>query len=663
MIFAQPGAGVEAVSHTIELQFKIRNIQNYSNLIHNITRYNQDEDLFNQFYADGHYLTPYTNYDSFLAWYLREENSKSDNPMTILDEGATEPRLLEYDDLVYSHIQKQIDLHNAFCSYYTQRSASEVVGLCLGPQDMFFSNGKDTVSASYVEEEMVSVSIVYQHGATAAQKLIMIYVNGILTSVIKNNETTGFMINADNIVFNSISCDIDLYKLRIYRTDLSVSDIVMNYAADVEKVAIYDQNKLATMNPAINEYQFNYNKMLDYNAAHPTEPLMPYIIFDTTKAQEQKLSYAKSVKLNIGVEFVNTPLELAYSSGELEELAGPNGDKLWKEGATAEQKAEAVKEYYKHHCPSWISDFTARADEIGPGVEMAVQGTSSEFYPRRNYKLKTKTKYDSDGEERIHIFLHKGPFKSDFDADRFGVDQPKFILDNAGLKSGQTYYTDDTGSTAIELGGVDNPYEYNKYYVKNPAYVERGKEKTRQKYWYMNSYTVGTTKFTMKIDYMESSGSYNMGFANLVNNAYTKHPLEDYNKAGAFQLEDPTQTTIEEATSYKTGTTYWYVNHKGNWKNTDGTDGDLIINSAEDFAMTPAELWAVQHPDDSANKYATSGDYVGHWYKKVPGYSSYTIPNTKDYRTSVGGFRVLAFHKNFLPMVVFIINILVCIIC
>jgi len=50
----------------------------------------------------------------------------------------------------------------------------------------------------------------------------------------------------------------------------------------------------------------------------------------------------------------------------------------------------------------------------------------------------------------------------------------------------------------------------------------------------MNSYTIGTTKFTMKIDYMESSGSYNMGFANLVDNAYTKHPLEDYNKAGAF---------------------------------------------------------------------------------------------------------------------------------
>ena len=44
----------------------------------------------------------------------------------------------------------------------------------------------------------------------------------------------------------------------------------------------------------------------------------------------------------------------------------------------------------------------------------------------------------------------------------------------------------------------------------------------------MDNDKVGTTKFTMKIDYMESSGSYNTGFANLVHGAYTKHPLYDY---------------------------------------------------------------------------------------------------------------------------------------
>lgn len=38
-----------------------------------------------------------------------------------------------------------------------------------------------------------------------------------------------------------------------------------------------------------------------------------------------------------------------------------------------------------------------------------MQGTSSEFYPRRNYKAKTKTKNDGDETKRVHIFLNRGP--------------------------------------------------------------------------------------------------------------------------------------------------------------------------------------------------------------------------------------------------------------
>lgn len=639
MYFAKENGTDTEKTHTIELQFKVRNVQNYSNLIHNITRYQNDAGLFAKFYDETNhtYLTKYTNYDSFLAWYLKEVNPTSESPFVILDSGTNQNRLLEYDDLEFDHIQKQIDLSNVFCGYYTGDTSS-VTGMCLGPQDMFFSNGSDTVSASYVEDEIVSMSIVYQHGDTNAQKIIMIYINGSLTSVIKNTKGA-FTIESDSIVFNSETCDIDLYKIRIYNTTLNVNDIVMNYAADFENVDIYDQNKLAKLNGTINEYYFDYNEISNYNIAHPNDPLMPYIIFDTTLTypkDQQKLSYSKAVKRNIGVEFVNTPLELAYTSGELENLAKEDG--LWKDGDSQEKKAAAVKTYYKHHCPSW---------KATTGVNMAVQGTSSEFYPRRNYKLKTKTDYDSDRKDRVHIFLNRGPFAADYEADQVGLQQDEYILSNDAYNAEQTYYSDASGSTVVTFDS-NNPYKYNTYYIKNPLYVALGKEKTRQDYWYMNNYTTGTTKFTMKIDFMESSGSYNMGFANLIKNGYSKHPLDDYNDAGAFQVEDLTKTTIEEATSYKEGETYWYQNHKGNWKNTDGSDGDLIVDSAEAFAMTPEELWAVQHPGDTANKYATSGDYVGHWYKKVPGYSEFDIPNTDDYRTSVGGFRVLTFHKKLL---------------
>jgi hypothetical protein len=118
------------------------------------------------------------------------------------------------------------------------------------------------------------------------------------------------------MVFDSSHCDIDLYKIRIYNEALDVNSILMNYAVDFNDINIYDQNNLAVKNDLINEYQFNYDNMIAYNNAHPDAPLMPYIIFDTSKSNnEDKLSYAKSVDVKIGVEFVNTYLDYAYSSG------------------------------------------------------------------------------------------------------------------------------------------------------------------------------------------------------------------------------------------------------------------------------------------------------------------------------------------------------------
>ena len=629
MVFATPsGNAATDLSHSIELMFKIRNVQDYSTLIHNITRYKNDSALYDAFYDEenGAYKTGYTNYDSFLAWYLKE------NYIDYEDSATGTHRALTYDDLDFDYIQKQINLSNVACGYYSGDTSS-AVGLCLGPQDAFFSNGTNTVSVPYVENEIVSLSFVYQYSQVPAQNLIYVYLNGVLTSVIQNTKGA-FTIESTNMVFNSSSCDIDLYKVRVYNTALNVNDVVMNYASDFENVDIYDQNKLAEENRAINEYQFSYDNMIRYNANHPNDPLMPYIIFDTSESNNgDRLSYAKSVNIPITVEFVNTPLELAYTSGELEDLAKADG--LWNDGDTAAEKEAAVKEYYKHHCPSWT----------GYNVNMAVQGTSSEFYPRRNYKLKTKTTYDDDEASRVHIFLNRGPFAADYNADVAGLKQSKYVISNDAYDANQTYYVDKNGTETITFD-ANTPYRYGVYYVANPNYVELGKEKTRQSFWYMNNYTVGTTKFTMKIDYMESSGSYNMGFANLVKNGYTKHPIDDYNKAGAFNFEDASKTTYTEVTTYEAGKVYYYKNHKGNWKTTAEDELSVINNEADPetaFAMGPAGYAASIGEtkvltDESAPEY-------NKWYKAVLGYTALSVSNTSDYRTSVAGFRVLAFHK------------------
>ncbi|MGN1342637.1 MAG: hypothetical protein ACI4VL_05375 [Bacilli bacterium] len=81
---------------------------------------------------------------------------------------------------------------------------------------------------------------------------------------------------------------------------------------------------------------------------------MPYIIFDSSNLSDNKLPYDKKNSRKIKFEFVNTPLELAYRTGELETLAKNDG--LIMEGETDPIKiTEGVKTYYKHHCPSFVS--------------------------------------------------------------------------------------------------------------------------------------------------------------------------------------------------------------------------------------------------------------------------------------------------------------------
>ena len=449
-------------SCAIEMQFKVRNIQDYSPLIHNVTRYKGDENYYIAFKAQNQY----SNYDSFLAYWLPLQTDAEGNP-------------LSYDDLEFDYVQKDIDVSKAIASYVP--NDTDTFGMCVGSQDAFFSNGTNTVNVSFVEDEMVYLTAIYTHASEASNRLLTIFINGVLTGVIRSTVESSFEIGNDNFIFNSEFCDIDLYKMRIYNTNLTINEVITNYAVDKKDVVIFDQNNVKNGfvidNSAIGELQLQLSGVEQYNIDNPDKYTMPYIIFDTSGNGDnaKKLPWSKKTKIYSTVTFVNPALDRAYINGELEELAIKDG--LCTAMDDADTRAEAVKQYYIHHCPSWTGD----------GVEMAVQGTSSEFYPRRNYKLKTKDKNDN-----INIFLNKGPFAEEY------------------LKHGKTYSTKEQ---------------------KNPCHMD---------WFFMDNYQVGTTKFTMKIDYMESSGSYNTGFANLVKNAYSKHPLEDYVKNNRIVQKDGT---------------------------------------------------------------------------------------------------------------------------
>ena len=566
-IFATSSASEQ--SHTFEFQFKVRNVQDYSSIVHNVTRYQgnteeqhpptypnwTDENAYNVYTHPELYLEwsngkEFDNYDAFLQWYLPAYAER--HPETI----ATIPP--SYDNLEYRKTDKILSTNYAAGRYFDGQH-----GICIGAQDALFTNGVDTVNVSYVEDKLVNLSIVYSHGSGdegGSNKLMSIYLNGMLTGVARSTVDGSWTIGNDdtiNIIFDSKYCDFDLFKIRIYNQPLTLPVILTNYMVDLKDPVGYDLTRIAAVNNTIGESQLNFNDMITYNENHPDGYIMPYLIITTNPKHDNRLPWSKSVKLEdyATFEFVNTGLERAYNTGEL--------------GQLAERAGQTVEEYYKHHCPSWTGD----------NITIQIQGTSSEFYPRRNYKAKTK-----DSSKKVNMYMNRGPFV-------------------------QTYANPET------------------------------KEQTHLDFFYMDNDTVGTTKFTLKIDFMESSGTYNMGFANLVKNAYTHHPLYDYYQKGAIMKAD---TEYKVSTEYKEGTTYWYKNHKGNMKNT--VDDELKIQTAEDYAMGPVAF----AQSIGQTKVLTDPAVEGYntWYEATTVYSTAPTPDyLDDYRTSVQGFPVLTFHR------------------
>lgn len=575
-------------SHTFEFQFKIRNVQDYSQIIHNVTRYKAnteashgrtfgswtDDFSYNgepsvyQAYTERTYLNwsngrVYDNYDAFLQWYLPE--FANHHPELLDPNQQVFPP--SYDDLEYRKVEKILNTNYASGKYY-----DGVHGICIGAQDALFTNGVDTVNVAYVENKLINLTVVYSHGNGedgGSNKLMSIYLNGMLTGVARSTVDGVWSIGESSdmsIIFDSQYCDFDLYKIRVYNQGLTLSSIVTNYMVDLKDPVGYDLSQLAVLNNSLNESQFVYSNMINYNNAHPDGYIMPYMVFTTNPAQGNVLPYSKQVPINdVTIEFVNTGLDRAYVTGELNELADRAG--------------QTIEEYYMHHCPSWKGDHIA----------MSVQGTSSEFYPRRNYKAKTKNPDPADETKTkvVQMYMNRGPF-----AQKYVEDKPSTHLD----------------------------------------------------WFYMDNDTVGTTKFTLKIDYMESSGTYNMGFANLLKNAYTHHPYYDYIRAGAFQKEETQYVAVDLTnTEYDDSKTYWYKNHKGNWKNTDDDELKTIHNEAD-----PAAAFALGpygYGTSIGQSKVNSSD--NNWYLASTIYTDIGLNDIKinDLRTSVQGFPVLAFHQ------------------
>ena len=379
-----------STDYSIEIRFKVRNIENYSTLIENTTQA-----------SVGGVWKDYAD---------------------LTDEDEIDKNEWGYEII---RVIKKANTEKGVCASWLSGGR----GFALGTQEAYFNTGSEMVNARYREDQIITISFV----ASRTTGLLYIYLNGIMSGVTKMSNA--FTVANSAIRFNSDYCDIDIYDIRAYAAELSFQQVVHNWIADKKRVDLYDQNQIFTFKNAIP--YIDYRSVLEYNTEHPDELTMPYMVIETEDnlnsdaftESDDRLPFFKGNKRKVSVNFVNPTLEKAYKEGKVSEA------------------------YYIGHCPSFNAT----------NAELDVQGTSSQGYPRRNYKCKFK--------------------KANW---------------SINLK-------DEEGNLTV------------------PTSIKK---------WHMDNEDVGTNVFTWKIDYMESSGAYNTGYANLMGKMYPRHPMEYYNFPG-----------------------------------------------------------------------------------------------------------------------------------
>ena len=178
------------------------------------------------------------------------------------------------------------------------------------------------IYTQYKEDEHVRIAFVAEK--RNEHRLLMIYINGIMSGVVQYPEDDDFsQQDPVPIVIGSNACTTDLYCIRIYDNDLTRFQIVNNWIADTQDIA--------TM-----LYRYRHNNVYDAYGSVVIEQLpndLPYLVLHGA--------------------------ELPQYKGDKKDVSGY---------------------YVDPENPERSFSFT--------GAQIDVQGTSSQYYPRKNYKIK-----------------------------------------------------------------------------------------------------------------------------------------------------------------------------------------------------------------------------------------------------------------------------------
>ena len=234
-------------------------------------------------------------------------------------------------------------------------------GILINEQSVKVSLAGSNYEVQYKAGERVRISVTISTN-TDDRRLVIIYINGVLSFVNEYTETS-FGGLKSSLILNPVNGFFDIYGLRIYRNELSMSQVLNNYIASYNSAVEKGQAKEA--NDIYDEDgNISYTKV---------KTLMPTFVF-RTQAGVVDMPPAKGTKRK-GNAYYSDPI---YGCG-FEELFS------------------------------------------GKKPEADVQGTSSQKYPRKNYKIKFDSKHTLNIGVTEKVFTFKKDFMDSSHANNTGL--------------------------------------------------------------------------------------------------------------------------------------------------------------------------------------------------------------------------------------------------
>lgn len=223
-------------------------------------------------------------------------------------------------------------------------------GLKITAQEALLKSELSEISRQYKENEHIRITFTVQK--KAENRLLSLYINGIESACVQYGEDDDFSQSSPvGISIGSNLCTTDVYCIRVYANNLTRYQVLDNWIADTQ-----DIEELIT--------RANRNDVFDdYGNVDITKlpQTLPYFVVDAEKYSD-----------------------LPQYKGDKKTISGKYVDPLHPERSFT---------FY--------------------GAEIDVQGTSSQFYSRKNYKIKFKNGFTINGVSRYTYQLRENSMPTD----------------------------------------------------------------------------------------------------------------------------------------------------------------------------------------------------------------------------------------------------------